>query len=118
MQISRQKINKNLEAEVLNLFHQLVADLKTPQEAKEILEDILGRNEIIVVAKRLAIAHYLERGRSYQNIKDNLKVSSATIATIDKMRKSKGFTLALKKIEADRWASEWSKKIGRLFNGK
>lgn len=115
MQISRKKINKIIEQEIFHLFYQLIADLKTPQEAQEVLEDLLENSEITAFAKRLAIAHYLNRGRSYQNIKDNLKVSSATIATIDKMRQSDGFQIALRKIESERWASEWSKKIEKLF---
>lgn len=115
MRLSRTTINKNLQKEILGLLFQLVADIKNLEEAKIFLEDLLSKSEIKAIAKRLAIAHYLERGRSYQNIKENLKVSSATIATVDKMRPSKGIQLALKKIEADRWASEWAGKIEKLF---
>ncbi len=118
MQISKRRINQNLESEVFYTLYQLLADLKTSQEVKTFLEDILGKSELTVMAKRLAIAHYLDRNRSYQNIKDNLKVSSATIATVDKLRKSEGFQLALKRIEAERWASEWSGKIEKLFGKK
>jgi len=115
MRISQEKINKNLQKEILGIFFQLIADLKTPQESKVFLDDLLSPIEVEAIAKRIAIAHYLVRGRSYQNIKDNLKVSSATIAAVDKMRSSKGLQLALKKIEAERWASEWAGKIERLF---
>ena len=67
------------------------------------------------MAKRLAIAYHLEKNKSYDEIKNNLKVSSATIANIDKMmiKGKKGFALALGKIEADRWASELAKKINK-----
>ena len=71
----------------------------------------------MVLAKRLAIAYWLKKGRSYQNIKNNLKVSSATIASVQSQMENPGFQLALKKIEADEWASNWSKKI-KGFVGK
>lgn len=118
MRVSQKNISKNLEKEVLGLLFQLIADLKNPQEAKTLLDDLLSKEELTVFAKRLAIAHYLDRGRSYQNIKDNLKVSSATIASVDKFRKSPGMMLALKKIEAERWATEWTGKIESLFKRK
>lgn len=118
MRVSQKSISKNLEKEISGLLFQLVADLKNPQEAKTFLEDLLSKEELTAFAKRLAIAHYLDRGRSYQNIKDNLKVSSATIASVDKFRKSPGMMLALKKIEAERWATEWTGKIESLFKRK
>ena len=118
MQASKQKINKNLEKEIFQTLYQLLVDLKTPEEAKSFLEEVLGKSETTALAKRLAIAYFLEHNRSYENIKQNLKVSSATIATVDKARKSKGFVLALKKIEAEKWASGWAGKIEKLFKRK
>lgn len=119
MQVSKRNINKTLEKEIFNLFFQVITDLKNQEEVKIFLEDILGKTELTAIAKRLAIAHYLDKGRSYQNIKESLKVSSATIATVDKMRqKSPGLKLALKKIEADQWAEKWAGKIEGLLGKK
>lgn len=115
MRVSQKNINKNLEKEILALLFQLTADLKDSREVKTFFEDLFSKDELLAFAKRLAIAHYLDKNRSYQNIKDNLKVSSATIAAIDKIRKSPGMMLALKKIEADRWATEWAGKIEKIF---
>lgn len=115
MRTSQATINKNLQKEILGFLFQLIADLKKPEEAKVFLEDILSKTEIETVAKRLAIAHYLDHDRSYQNIKNNLKVSSATIASVEKLKKSKGYQMALRKIEADHWASEWAEKIEKIF---
>ena len=56
----------------------------------------------------------LKKKRSYENIKNNLKVSSATIATAEKNIDSKGIKLALKKLEAEEWANVWSEKIKKL----
>ena len=57
------------------------------------------------------------KGRSYENIKQNLKVSSATVASIQSMLDKKGIKLALKKIEAEEWANLWSERI-KKFVGK
>ncbi len=118
MQVSKRQINKNLQKEIFQILYQLIADLKNPQEVALFFEDVLGKNETIALAKRLAVAYYLTHGRSYENIKQNLKVSSATVASVDKARKSKGYILALKKIEAEKWASKWTGKIESLFRKK
>lgn len=118
MRVSSRNINKNLQKEIFGLLFQVFTDIKKTEEIKIFLESLLSKAELEVFAKRLAIAYYLENHRSYQNIKDNLKVSSATIASVDKLRKSSGYQLALKRIEADRWATEWADKIGKLFSKK
>lgn len=116
MQVSKRTINKTVEKQIFGIFFQVISDLKDPEEVRVFLEDILGKAELTALAKRLAIAHYLDKGRSYQNIRETLKVSSATIASVDKMiKKSAGFRLALKKIEADQWAEKWAGKIENLF---
>ena len=51
---------------------------------------------------------------SSENIKDNLKVSSATIASTDKDMKKLGFQIILKKIEAEEWADVWAERIKRF----
>ncbi len=119
MQVSKRTINRTIEKEIFNIFFQVISDLKDPKEVRTFFEDILGKTELTALAKRLAIAHYLDKGRSYQNIKETLKVSSATIASVDKiMKKSPGFKLALKKVEADQWAEKWAGKIESLFGKK
>jgi len=119
MRKSKKTLAKGVEAQILNTLYQLVADLKTPKEAKLFLEEILTPTELIIFAKRLATACYLVDGTTYQKIKEILGLSSATIAGIEQnLKKSAGFALALKKIEAERWASAWAQKIERIFKKK
>ena len=68
------------------------------------------------IAKRLSIAYWLKKGRSYTNIKQNLKVSSATIASTQSLLNKTGVLLAIKKIEAEEWASVWAEKIKKFVN--
>lgn len=119
MQLSKKKINPRIEKQIFNIFNQVIADIRNPQEAKAFLEDILTRAEFEALTKRLAVAVFLEKGRSYDNIKNALKVSSATVATVaEQMKKGKGFEIALKKIHAEEWADRWAKRISKRFKGR
>lgn len=106
-----------LQKEIINTFFQTLEDIKTKEDFKSFFSDFLTPKELEIFSKRLAIAYWLKKGRNYENIKTNLKVSSATIATVEKQLKSDGFKLALQKMEADDWANIWSEKIKKLANG-
>jgi len=94
-----------------------LTDFKDPQEMEIFLQDFLSTSEMETYTKRLAVAYWLKKGRSYTNIKQNLKVSSATIAVVQEMLERPGVKLALKKMEAEEWANIWAGKI-RKFVGK
>lgn len=117
MRVSEKKVSQILKKQIALLFAQTLADLKTPGDAEEFLKDFLTPSEADTFAKRLAVAYWLKKGRSYGNIKENLKVSSATIATVQGMLAKSGMDKALKNIEAEEWASQWSDKI-KKFVGK
>jgi uncharacterized protein YerC len=114
MRVSERKLNPSLKKGLLRTFSQTLVDLKTPQEAETFLADFLNENELETFTKRLAVAYWLKKGRSYANIRENLKVSSATIATIEKLLKKTGFQLALKNLEAEEWANVWAEKIKKF----
>ena len=113
MRASKKKINSNLKKEIVADFYQLLADLKNPLDIQRFLEAFLTKAELQMLTKRLAISHLLNQNVPYNEIKKRLAVSSATIATVQSLMKKKpqDFTLALKDLEADKWASETSKKI-------
>lgn len=111
MRTSDQKLNPSLKNQIVKTFIQTLADLKDFKEIEVFLQDFLTEAEIEAFSKRLAVAYWLKKGRSYSNIKQNLRVSSATIASVQSSLDSSGFNLALKKIEAEEWASQWAEKI-------
>jgi len=115
MRTSEKKLNASLEKEINETFSQTIADLRDLGETKTFLKDFFNDTEFEAFSKRLAIAYWLKKGRSYNNIKENLKVSSATIATVQSMMDKPGFKLALKKMEAEEWANQWSEKIKRFI---
>lgn len=116
MQVSKKAINPNLKNQLYQLLYQVLADIRSKKEAKAFLHEVLTETELEMLVKRIGAAYYLDKGRSYANIKTNLKLSSATISAVaEQLRKGKGFNLALQKIKAEEWAENWSKKISQRF---
>ncbi len=117
MRTSSNKLNDILKKQITKILAQVVSDIKTSDEAHQFLSDFFTEAEFESFSKRLAVAYWLKKGRSYTNIKNNLKVSSATIADVSSMMKKKGFEEAIKKLEAEEWANQWADKI-KKFVGK
>ena len=76
-----------------------------------VLGDILTEGERTAVIKRLGIALYLDKGRNYEDIKNNIKVSSATIATVAENLGNSGWQEVIRRVKAEEWATEWTDKI-------
>lgn len=111
MKRSKQNINNVLKGQLETMFVKTVADFNNFESTKEFLKDFLTKSEFEALTKRLAIAYWLKKGRSYENIKTNLKVSSATISAVASIMETKGVCEAIKKTEAEEWASKWSERI-------
>lgn len=111
MQVSKQKMNATIARQIEEVFFQLITDTKTTEEARLLFSDLLTPTEQQAIYKRLAIALFLDKGRSYENIKQYLKVSSATIASVHEIMGNPGMLLATNKVKADHFANEWSAKI-------
>jgi len=114
MRSSKTKLNSSLKKEVINSLTQLLASLKKQEEVKLFLNDFMSETELELFSKRLAVIYWLKKGRSYNNIKNNLKVSSATIAATQQMLEKKGVKMAIKELEADEWAATWEQKIKKI----
>lgn len=117
MQVSKKGINNRIEKKIFRCLFQVLADLKSPKQVDSFLSDVLSKTEKTVLAKRLGIVYYLNKNKSYEAIRKDLKVSSATIANVQKWMEEggEGLNLALKAIEADEWADEIIGKIGDGF---
>lgn len=118
MRVSKLKVNATLQKQLFQMLFQLVADIKSPQEAEILLKDLLSDVELTTLSKRLSVAYWLSKNRSYTNIKDNLKVSSASVSDIAQAIKRPGWKLALAKVTADEWATQWEQKIKGLIGKK
>jgi TrpR-related protein YerC/YecD len=114
MRISQDPLHPSLKNQIVKTLAQTLVDLKDVEEANIFLKDFFNESELETFAKRLSIAYWLKKGRSYTNIKQNLKVSSATIASVQSLMDRIGIKMALKKLEAEEWANVWAEKIRRF----
>lgn len=114
MQTSSRALSAKQEKALLTQFCTLLADLNHPRQAASFLADFLTDTELLVFSKRLGIAWNLHRGKSYREIKNLLKVSSATISTVAEGKKQPGIKLAISKISEDHFFDNLAQKISRL----
>ncbi|MGD9129558.1 MAG: YerC/YecD family TrpR-related protein [Candidatus Woesebacteria bacterium] len=114
MQTSSKKLARQTKTEISSQLISLISDLQHPAEIEQFIQDFFTETEIIVFAKRLSIAYLLSQGKSYQEIKDELKVSSATISAVAEIKDKKGIKLAMKKIKADQKYQQQAEKIWRV----
>ncbi len=108
MRTSKHKLHPSIEKEIRLVFVKTLSDLKTPEQIDEFLCGLLKSSEYEMLTKRLAVIYWLQKGRSYKNIEANLKVSSASI---QQSMDDPGIKLAIKHMEANEWANQWSKKF-------
>lgn len=111
MQQSQKPLNKNIEIQLEKMFYGLMAETDSPEKIRMFFTDLLTEGEKIAVLKRMGIAIYLDKKRSYEDIKNNIKVSSATIASVAEKLGNEGWQEIIKMIKAEEWASEWSDKL-------
>jgi uncharacterized protein YerC len=69
MQISKIKINPKLQIKIEEMFAQVIADIKTKEQALIFIKDFLTETERVALSKRLALTLYLDRKKSYEEIK-------------------------------------------------
>ena len=105
---------QNLQKELENTFLQTLEDLKTKENIKIFLNDFLDESELQKLYKRLAISYWIKKGRTIENIKNNIKATDKEIQIVKGKIGKKGYKLALKLMEAEEWANVWSKKIKEL----
>ena len=113
MQLSNNPLNKNIEKQLSEMMYGILAELGDPEEIKMVFADMLTEGERMAILKRLGIAVYLDKGRSYEDVKNNIKVSSATIASVAVDLGNPGWQEMIKRIKAEEWASTWTSRISK-----
>jgi len=118
MQVSRKQIDQNLEKQIKKTLAQVIADIRDKDQALQFLQDFLTNTELIALTKRLAVALALDKKTSYETIKKQLQVSSATIASVQSamQKQPKGFEIILRLAKAEEFADKWSQKVANLLS--
>lgn len=115
MQVSKQDLNPKVADDLFKSLCHLMSEIGSDEDAELILTELLSETERIAVMKRLGIAYFLTQGWSYDKIKQTLKVSSATIATVQERMGKPGLKLARETVKVQVKAKEWSDKIKSLL---
>lgn len=108
-------MNKKIEGQVYKILYQVLADAKNEVDIELTLKALMSESELSALAKRLAIAVFLDKRQSYEHIKDVLKVSTATIASVAENMNKKGIQVALTRVKAEEWADVWSIRLSRAL---
>jgi len=89
------QITNQEKQELLNEFCEALAVLKTADEIMAFLTDLLTRQEIIALAKRIKIAKLLLADKDYREIERVLRVGHGTIAKVSQwlVESGEGFKL-------------------------
>lgn len=102
-QVSKYPISKTITDRIFEIFAKTLINIKNENDANLFVTDLLTPTEKIMLAKRLAIAYLLEKNYDYQTIKQIIKVSSGTVASVNIARKygNNGYKKLLNKINED-----------------
>ncbi len=84
------KLDKAQTQELIIDLCQAIAATKNRSEAAQLLTDLLGKQELEMLAKRLKIAELLLQEYTYEQIRKALKVSQSTIARVQAWLQNSG----------------------------
>jgi TrpR-related protein YerC/YecD len=89
---------------LLSEFCESLAVIKTTDEAMKFLTDLLTRQEIVFLAKRIKIAKFLIAGKGYRYIQEALRVSHGTIAKVSQwlLEAGEGFKLIAERTKKEK----------------
>jgi TrpR-related protein YerC/YecD len=118
MQVSPKNLDFKVSRTIKNQLLTVLCDLRNHNDLASFFEDFFTPTEQVVLMKRLAIATMLKDGRSYEEIKKILNVSSATISFVAEHLQNKGIQIALSKIDDDEWAEKFISQLPKFFTRK
>ncbi len=107
-------MNKSLKKGLTKTFFQMLNDLSQKEEMSLFWTDFLTENEFEKLLKRISVVYWLKKGRTSENIKNNLSATDKDIMEAKTALKKPGVRLGIKKIEAEEWANVWAEKIKNL----
>lgn len=94
-------MNNKLREETKDLFFQAILNLENIEECYSFFEDICTIAELKSISQRLQVAIMLEKGKTYTEICDTTKVSTATISRVNRSLEygADGYKKVLSKLE-------------------
>lgn len=117
-QVSRFPLSPEIKARVMEVFYQVLADLRSPKEAEKFLDDLLTPTELTMLPKRLAIGILLAKEYDYRAISWILKVSAATVAKVAawlKAGEGKYFKKVIERVLAREKLEEFLENVTNVY---
>ena len=81
-QLSKRKLDKNIEQQMFTQFWNSLSGLENPQSASDFFSDLLTNTEKYMLAKRLTCAVLLIRGHSASEINKSIHITYSTIGSV------------------------------------
>ena len=101
MKVRPRKVNNNERIEYLDALYTAVESLKSREEVKNFLRDLLTEGERIMIGRRIIIAKRLLENQSYEQIIREMKVGPDTIMRVHRWLEDDidGYEKVVKKLE-------------------
>ncbi len=89
--------NKKANDQMINELFELIADIKSADDCRLLFEDLCTNKEIEQMAQRISAAKLLISGKTYQQVTENVDISSATLSRVSRcVRYGEGYNKFLK----------------------
>jgi|SRR3989344_97547 len=98
------KLSKEAVQEIIVDLCEAIASTRNSQEAARLLTDLLGKQELEMIAKRLRVAELLLEDYKYEDIAQELKTSPSTIARVQTwlQNSGEGYRMAIDRTKSHR----------------
>ncbi len=116
--VSQNKLSKRAEEEILQTLFMSLAKARDEQSIAVVLKDLLTPSEHIMIAKRLMIALFFQRGYRYGEICRLLKVSHATVNLVARelAKGGHGYKLAVSMVGQESRVEKMLGQLDTIFN--
>jgi TrpR-related protein YerC/YecD len=92
------KEDKETKKTELDELYEAIVKIDNKEDCKNFLDDLLSVQELNSLSSRVHAAKLLLDGKTYQDVTEETKISSATLARVNKCLKcGKGYNKILKK---------------------
>lgn len=113
--VSRRKVKKDIFNKINEQFIKTISKMETKRKIKFFLEELLTKEEKVMLSKRLALIFMLERGYSFNYIKNTLKMSGSTLGRIRRDIKKGRYKSLVNQIKKEKKKDEFWSDLERLL---
>ena len=91
------KFSKKADDQMISKLYDLISSLKTPQDCRDLFDDLCTYKEIEQMAQRIKAAKLLIEGNTYLQVTEQCDISSATLSRVSRcVQYGKGYNKFLK----------------------